>query len=341
MDLFELNAVELHEALVDDLRDGIVPMVASSPGMGKSQIIINVAKVFDLKVIDLRVSQCEPVDLQGYPGVKNGRQTFHVPEFFPIETDPIPTGYQGWLLFLDEFNAGSKQTETAAYKLILDRAVYTSKLHERCMIIAAGNLTTDQAIVNTQSTATTSRMSHRRLRVDHKVWIDWANANGIDHRIVSLIKFKPGLLHRFDPNTAELTFPCPRTWQFASQVISRKSEIDFITKARLAGTVGEGAAVELATYAKIYLSLPTIEQILSDPKSGWKIPAEPSEQFAITTMLSHNITEDNITKLMVAIERLPLEMQVVTFKDIYKRAPILKNHDLIKAWIGKNASVMF
>ena len=339
--MFEVNAVELQEALIEDLKVGLVPMVSSSPGMGKSDIIRTIADIFKLKVIDLRVSQCEPVDMQGYPGVIDGRMTFHIPEYFPIETDKVPDGYDGWLLFLDEFNSGNKQTESAAYKLILDRAVYKHKLHSRCLIAAAGNLTTDRAIVNTQSTATTSRLTHYRMRVDHKVWVDWANAHEIDHRIVSLMKFKPELLHRFDTSTNELTFPCPRTWEFASKVITGKNEISHITKIRLAGTVGEGAAVELATYCEIYQNLPTIEQILSNPKSGWRVPKEPSEQYAVTTMLSHNTTPTTIDKIIIAINRLPVDFQVITFKDIYKRTPELKGHPVIKEWITKNAHVIF
>jgi hypothetical protein len=279
--------------------------------------------------------------MQGYPGVTNGRMTFHIPEYFPIEGDTVPTGYDGWLLFLDEFNSGNKQTEAAAYKLILDREVYKYKLHPRCLIAAAGNLTTDRAIVNTQSTATTSRLTHYRMRVDHNVWVDWANSHKIDHRIISLIKFKPELLHRFDTSTSELTFPCPRTWEFASKVINNKPKVDLITKTRLAGTIGEGAAVELATYSEIYQNLPTIEQILSNPKSGWKVPKEPSEQYAVTTMLAHNCTNDNIEKIVIAINRLPVDFQVITFKDIYKRSPQLKGHSVIKQWVAKNSSIIF
>ena len=155
------------------------------------------------------------------------------------------------------------------------------------------------------------------------------------------MKFKPELLHRFDTSTNELTFPCPRTWEFASKVIAGKNEITHITKIRLAGTVGEGAAVELATYCEIYQNLPSIEQILSNPKSGWKVPKEPSEQYAVTTMLSHNTTPITIDKIIIAINRLPVDFQVITFKDIYKRTPVLKGHAVIKEWIAKNAHVIF
>jgi len=339
--MFEVNAEELRQCLVEDLKAGLTPMVASSPGMGKSDLIRSIAKIFRLKVIDFRVSQCEPVDMQGYPGIMDGRMTFHIPEYFPVETDDIPEGYDGWLLFLDEFNSGNKQTEAAAYKLILDREVYKHKLHPRCLIAAAGNLTTDRAIVNTQSTATTSRLTHYRMRVDHKVWTDWAYQHDIDHRIISFIKFKPEALHKFDPTTNELTFPCPRTWEFASKVINNKEKMDRITTTRLAGTVGEGSAVEFSTYCEIYQNLPTIEAILKNPTSGWKVPKEPSEKYAVSTMLAHNCNTKNIDKIVPAIDRLSKDFQVITYKDIYKRTPELKKHPLIQEWKIKNASAIF
>ena len=340
--MFEVNTEDLEKCLIEDLKAGLVPMVASSPGMGKSSIIKNIAKKFNLKLIDMRISQHEPVDINGYPSVVDGRMVFHTPEYFPLEDlDEVPEGYDGWLLFLDEFNSGHKQTEAAAYKLILDREVYKYKLHPRVTIAAAGNLATDKAIVNTQSTATTSRLIHYRLSTDHDAWVRWANANDIDHRIISYIKFKPEALHRFNPNTDEMTFPCPRTWEFASKVIKNVNQITGLTITRLAGTLGEGTAVEFSTFTKIYQNLPTIEQILENPVNGWRVPSESSEKYAITTLISHNMKESTIEPLMKAVARLPLEFQSVTIKDVYRKSPELKRHPLIKEWVATNAADMF
>lgn len=112
-------------------------------------------------------------------------------------------------------------------------------------------------------------------------------------------------------------------------------------RARIAGNIGEGMAVEFTTFCNIYETLPTIEAILNNPSSGWKVPTEPSAQFAITTLLSHNINSNNISKIITAIQRLPLEFQIVTFKDIYSKYPHLKKHPEIKAWVSANASSMF
>ena len=41
----------------------LVPFLKSSPGQGKSDLTRELAKKYKLKVIDLRLSQCDPTDL--------------------------------------------------------------------------------------------------------------------------------------------------------------------------------------------------------------------------------------------------------------------------------------
>ena len=69
--MFEVNTKQLREAMIRDFKVGLVPMVASSPGMGKSDVVKSIADEFKLKLIDLRVSQCEPVDMKGFPDTKD------------------------------------------------------------------------------------------------------------------------------------------------------------------------------------------------------------------------------------------------------------------------------
>ena len=92
----------------------IVPMLTGSPGMGKSAIVKDIAKTYNLKLIDLRLSQCDPTDLMGFPSIQGQRAGYLPMETFPLEGDPIPEGYSGWLLFLDEFNSASIAVQAAA-----------------------------------------------------------------------------------------------------------------------------------------------------------------------------------------------------------------------------------
>ena len=85
-----------------------------SPGVGKSDVIKQVAKSLGLKVIDFRLSTADPTDLTGLPFIKDGRSVFLPNEAFPIETDVVPEGFNGRLLFLDEITNAPMAVQAAA-----------------------------------------------------------------------------------------------------------------------------------------------------------------------------------------------------------------------------------
>ena len=45
----------------------LVPFIHGSPALGKSSIIHQIANKHKLKMIDIRLSQCDPTDLLGMP----------------------------------------------------------------------------------------------------------------------------------------------------------------------------------------------------------------------------------------------------------------------------------
>ena len=92
----------------------LVPMLIGSPGCGKSQIVHAIAKMYNLFVIDLRLSQCDPTDLLGFPHIFGAKAGYLPMNTFPIEGDKIPEGYSGWLLFFDEFNSAPPSVQAAA-----------------------------------------------------------------------------------------------------------------------------------------------------------------------------------------------------------------------------------
>jgi hypothetical protein len=263
------------------------------------------------------------------------------PTTFPLEhLDQLPENHDGWLLFLDEINAAPPSIQAAAYKLVLDRQIGAHNLHKRVAIVCAGNKATDKAIVNRLSTAMQSRMIHLNLMVDPEAWLDWANASDIDHRVISFIKFRPELLHKFNPSHADDTFASPRTWEFLSKIIKDKPKFTRTDHAVLVGTVGEGPATEFRAFSEVYKDLPTIEDMIENPTLV-NIPKEPGHQYAMTTLISHHANDDTIESLMIVTKKLPIEFQVVVLKDIYAIAPELKTNPVITAWVTANADKLF
>ncbi len=158
----EISASAMVEALDTVLMSKLTPMLVGSPGIGKSDIVKSVAKKHNLKLIDMRLAQSDPTDLNGFPTLQQDgtRMDYAPPTTFPLQNlDTVPQGYDGWLLFLDEINAAPPAIQAAAYKLVLDRQIGMHNLHKRVAIVCAGNKATDKAIVNRLSTAMQSRMT--------------------------------------------------------------------------------------------------------------------------------------------------------------------------------------
>lgn len=308
----------------------LVPMLVGSPGVGKSAIIHEIAKHYNLKVIDLRLSQCDPSDLLGFPTITGNKSSYKPMATFPIEGDPVPAGYSGWMLFLDEFNSAPPAVQAASYKLVLDRMIGEHHLHKQVAIVCAGNLETDNAIVQTMSTALQSRLVHLELAIDAKEWCDWAMSHGIDHRITSYIEFKPSALYTFKPDHSDKTYACPRTWEFTNRLMEHIDSPG--AAAMFSGVLSEGVAREFLQFTKIYDQLPKMEDIEKAPTKV-AVPNEPSILYAITGSLAEYTTHDNVESILQYTKRLPAEFQIIMLKSALKRHRDIQTHPAFKKWM--------
>lgn len=327
-------------AITKIIRAGLVVMLAGSPAIGKSQVVKQIAMDYGLKVIDLRLSQCDPTNLSGFPTIKGNKAGFIPMDTFPIEGDEIPEGYNGWLLFLDEFNSAPEAVQAAAYKLVLDKQVGMHKLHKNVAIVCAGNLETDNAIVTPLSTAMQSRLIHLELVADAKEWVNWATGYGIDHRITSYINFKPSAVYTFHPDHSDKTYASPRTWEYADKILKITDEGCTDRLPILIGTLSEGVAREFTTFCKIYKNLPTIESILSNP-TGTPMPEEPSTIYALCGAIASQTTAENIGNCLTYVSRMPVEFQVVCLREAIQRNKKLLTVPAMQAWISSSAAELF
>ena len=344
-----ITMAEAPELVMDILSANLVANLLSSPGIGKSNLAEQIAKKYNLKLIDIRLSFYDPADLNGFPFILDRKAKYvkagYVPmNIFPIAGDPLPLDEDGnemagWLLLLDEFASAPLTVQAAAYKLILDKMVGMHHLHKNVAIITASNLAQDKAFVNRLSTAMQSRLISLQIRVCPKAWGIWADKAQLDHRVRSFIKFKPEMLHKFDPNHNDLTFPCPRTWEFMSKLVKKIKIIPGSKIPLLTGTVGEGAGREFFTYCQIFKSLCTIDQILADPEYV-KFGNDPSVHYALSGLVAHHMNTTNAEDLMKFIMRLGIDFQVITLRAAIAKDHAIKNTKAVNKWIIKNADEM-
>jgi hypothetical protein len=335
-----VNTESLFEHTCTVLKARRVPMVHGSPGVGKSDLARKIADHFNLFLIDFRMACHEPTDLTGFPvtNAETRRSSYAPFTTFPLKGDPVPAGYDGWLLFFDELSSADRSMQKGAYKILLDRMVGQDELHPNVAMMAAGNLATDNAIVDELGTAMQSRLIHFELEFDLECFLRWASTNDIHHYITDFLKFRPELAYKFDPNHSDKTFPCSRTWHFASDILKAAGDVSPGLIYPIAGAVSEGPAREFIAYVQVYSRLPAVDDILAAPKVA-AVPDEPGTIYALTGILGKAATEANIEKMMEYIERLPIEFQITCLRECVRRGgQAIKDTPTIKKWTRVNAA---
>jgi hypothetical protein len=333
-----LTYEEMKQAVMICMDAKVIPMIVGHPGVSKSALVAEICKKGKLKMIDWRASQMAPEDANGYPKEKDDKLVFVPPADIPLEGDTVPEGMNGWCFFMDEINTASPPVIAALYKFTWDRKVGQKSLHPNVWIVMAGNLENSRAIVNSMGTAMETRIVRLHMTTtDSDGFIKWAEKNGIDHRIISYIRqFGADVLNTFNPDEyTSGTFACNRTWELASRVIKGR-KITPITEALLAGAIGPGPASNFIGYLEVYLTLPSINDVMADPDNA-EIPTDFSAQLALTGCCVSWATDANFPTLSRYISRFPLELQTITYQHLVASDPTKwVNTPVIRNWMKTN-----
>jgi len=303
-----------------------------APGVGKSDLMALVAEDNKLELRDVRLSLLDPIDLKGFPTIDTVKKQM---KWLPA--DFLPKNGKG-LLFLDEMNQAPQSVQGAAYQLILNRRIGEYKLPDGWSVMAAGNRAGDRSIVHTMPSALANRFVHLDYDIDVDDWSLWAMANKIHDDLRAFIKFRPNLLHSFDPLTNPRAFPSPRSWAFVNDIYkdgySDDDQLELIK-----GTVGEGAAAEFSGFVRLIKDLPQVDQVLIDP-DGTKVPESPAGMYAMVTALDSKATTNNLARIMKYTDRLPVEFQTVFVRSAIQRDSSLTGTKAYMNWGIKNQAVL-
>ena len=283
---------------------GVTPFIQSMPGLGKSSIVKKIAEEAKLKVIDVRLSTCDVTDLTGLPKLTDKEAKFVPFNFFPVEGTPIPEGYNGWLLFLDEFNSAPRSVLAAAYKLVLDRQVGTYNLHPQLYIVCAGNRAEDNAITNEIGTALISRVVHINMKPSKQDWLEAVGYAGYDYRILAFLEFNSQFFIDFKPeNESEEAYPCPRSWEFVNKLLKASSSLSEPVRASILGSIGSEAGATFLSFCDVFDEIPKVQDIIKDPENT-PLPERQDLVYAVTCALMSAVTKDNFSKCLTYLQRI-------------------------------------
>jgi len=352
------KAVELLTEVYSRVIEGGLPvktipsvMLWGPPGVGKSQAVRQIAGEIEqntgktVHVTDVRLLLFNPIDLRGIP-TANADKTLAVwlkPQIFQM--DPADDTVN--ILFLDEISAAPQSVQAAAYQITLDRVVGEHKLPENCIVIAAGNRTTDKSVAYKMPKALANRLMHIEIEGSFTSWKQWAIESGVNGKVIGFLSFRQNCLMGFDSGNDDLAFPTPRAWEMVSNLLnSVDDDIDRMYPL-IAGIVGTGVAIEFRTWAKVYKDLPALGDIF-DGKSP-ELPKNTDAMYALTAAMTayarkHRDEMDRIANSIRYADRMPPDFGAVLMKDYMYIDKDYRNRLLLipefKKWLQSKGSLM-
>jgi MoxR-like ATPase len=226
----------------------LTPCLVGAMGIGKSQIVAQVAKELGIQLIDLRLAQMETGDLVGIPYLKGNKTFWGAPGWWPEE------GTRG-ILLLDEINRAPNDVRQAIFQLILADSEGRRKLHTHILpkgwaVIAAMNPGGGEYQVEELDKAMVRRFIMLTVQPDVESWLLWAKENvelagkekpKVDPAITAFIAANKNLLNLTENFDVEVK-PSSDAWTMLSQlreanVIPYEAEFEI-----MAGIVGKEQA---------------------------------------------------------------------------------------------------
>jgi len=296
-------------------------MLWGPPGVGKSQMVAQIAGRHQVPLIDIRLSQMEPSDLRGIPFRVENRVEWAIPALLPDAARHGPTG----ILFLDEITSAPPAVSAAAYQLILDRRLGEYQVPAHWAIFAAGNRQGDRGVTYSMPAPLANRFSHFEVETHLDDWAAWAYRSGIDERVIGFLRFRPELLFDFDPAHNPVAFPSPRSWEFAHRGLKKFEDHPELLQGTLQACVGPAAGIELTAFINSLDQMPDLDAIVNgDPVP---VPREIDLQYAVAAALvgrairaqDSDRRDQTIGNILLYANRFPArELGVMLVSDLHR-----------------------
>ena len=231
-------------------------------GIGKSQVVRQLASGFKLDVIDRRLSQMSEGDMIGLPSTDGEVTRFNPPDWFKKAC------INPFALFLDELNRATPEVMQAAFQIVLDRELNGWKLHPATRVYAAINASAAYT-VNEMDPALLDRFWTIDLTPSTEDWLRWAKTEGkIAETVVEFIATNEKWLD--SPKDAEpgKVSPSRRSWERLSKALISTSIADQpndpLFYPMCLGYVGTEATIAYHSFAKTIDNQVSGEEVLND-----------------------------------------------------------------------------
>jgi hypothetical protein len=259
------------------------------------------------------------------------------------------------VILLDEFMKSPKLMQVIYTRLMLERMLGDVPLTRGSQVFATSNNASD-AVGDSMLAHAGNRVCIMRMaKPTAEEWMAWAGLpeNAISRVIRAFVAMFPRCMasyidgdqkdnpYIFKPQMSTLSFVSPRSLAKADVIIKNRDKMtENALKVALGGTIGLSAAGDMAAFLSLEKSLVDVKDIIKSPEDI-EVPKDISAQLMIMFQAVDSLaTQDELTKFMTFVERIPSSEVQGVFFTMMMRNPkairLARNNTKIAAWAMNN-----
>lgn len=330
----QMRISEAKHALKICMIAGQPAMIVGAPGIGKSDVVFQVAQSLNYDMILSHPVVNDPLDAKGLPF------TF-INDLGQQQADFVPYGDLHYAInctkptiwFLDDLGQAPPSVQASYMQLLLAREVNGKRISDSITFVSATNGRKDKAGVSGILEPVKSRFALIFELVAHiDDFCSWAYKSNILPTIPAYLRFDTKQLHNFQPSNDFEQSPCPRTWHKLSTVLTQLGTSYPELRTRIAaGAVGEGAALSYCAFERIYGSLPDVNGLIQSPNLFFP-PKEPDVLFALCSSIATKTTLANIGNIVQLVSKLPIQFGAMLMQDARSVCPDIELTEAFGEW---------
>jgi len=207
-------------------------------------------------VMDVRLSQVDPVEIKGAPYYDTPNNKAGFIRFSSILPDPDCK----WPMFLllDEFPLAPDMVQSAGYQLINERKVGDYRLPEKCVIMAAGNPPECPGAHFEMGLAMENRFDHITLDIDYNGFVKYMSEakHKYDPTLIAFLQYSKEqdkqALYNVEKQMGKGNFPTFRSWEKSA----KKIKYGYKEYDALADSVGQAVAAKFEVFKELTKDIP-------------------------------------------------------------------------------------
>lgn len=344
-----ISASDLRAAVATFYHSRRVPLFIGPPGCAKTAMIRlggkDIAAIHqdDCPVVELHLASMSEVDVRGFL-IPNGDQAMFTKPLFWAMVEKHKRG----ILFLDEFVQATHEMQKTVAPLILEGTIGEFTLPPGWVVMCAGNDIDDNAGANTLLSHVLNRVCRINVtppEVDQ--WVQWALASNLSPEMVAFAKLRPGVVFESKiPDGADTPWCTPRSLHAASDISMAfpggvRAMVDStMGMAMLCGSIGGGAAAELAGVVRLAINLPSFEEVVAAPDTV-RVPESLSEAYAMIMLVAVRAKADTNGEAAVKyLTRFQPNLALTGLVSMINRDPNFVNSTIVANWVSNNRELL-